>query len=338
MIAYFVLYSMAAGKFVNEQKIWVKLNEEFRINGREMTLYDSQSAMAMDDFNVAHNANRVTVENKLNVKIYADDQFNFTLWNHRQWVANIVVSSNTAKVNDIYRLMGTRIEMFHTTSVERKLNSNISLELRGEGVLHRVELRLPHSQWFSLFVFGRDVITVRTNGDFFAEKMQCLSRHVSMKTLEYRRGKSDFMFVVENNTAQNALVKCHASNEVGTQTEETANDEQTKINRADLKAAMHEVMKEYRLEAHPWSGYGGAASLEAQADVQENTTAVVKGKAKPEPAESRAETEWSYVYQFNPKPVDQKAVEVRRQNREMFGGLFDMKNSDDGDDEESRLE
>lgn len=334
-----VARSMEADKaksnaFTSEQKVWLKLHEEFRINSRDLVLYDSTAAMGTADFRADHNGNRVTVENKHDVKIYAADRFNFTLGNHNQWVANVIISSNAAKVNEIYRLVGNRVEMFHTTAVERKLVSNIRVELRGEGLLHRIDLRLPHSQWFSVFIFGRSIISVRTNGDYYAEKMQNLSRHVSLRTLEWHRTQKDLRFVIENNQAPNALIKCHASRESETQTEES----EEKLSKADVKAAVKEAIESLHTPQqrvnHPWIECSNQANLMQKMEAPDQLGA--QSLALQEVVEEKADeeiSEWSYVYESKPNKT---LVAIRKENAARFGGLFDVEDSDDGDDEKSR--
>lgn len=318
--------------FVNEQKIWLRLDEPFRIHGREIMLYDSSSGA--EDWRVVHQEYRIAVEKQNNVKIYSNGAFNFTVWNHRQWNANLRVGSNSINVNNMYRVYDRKVEMHHTDSVERNLASGVRLELLGQGVLHRIEMRMPGMKWSSIFIFGRDVLSVRPNGDFYADRMQRAFHHVSQKTMEYEQTKKDLKFVIQTSAPMNEIAKGVVTREFGTQTDAPNDDEKETLTKADVKAAIAEAMTEMKITAsqvHPWNEYAGAASLQAQSELKGESA----NAAKPEPAESHVETEWSYVFRSKPKPVNPRDLEIRQQNQALFGGLFDMKISDDGDDEKS---
>lgn len=309
-------------EFTNEQKIWIKSCEPFRINTREINLYDSRTDTTCK---TTHEEFTISVENN-DIKVYSDEPFSFTVWNHKQWVANVYVGSNMVKINNVYRLMNQKVEMYHTTALERDLSAKLRLELRGEGVLHRLEMRLPGTKWFSMFIFGRDVLTVRTNGDYFTDRMERAFHHVSLKTLEHVRTQKDLKFVIKNQGTTNELVKCHASIDIGTQTE--VEEKEGPVTKADVKAAVEEALSNYREktkhEPHPWNSYeAGAQSLPLQEKI-----------AKKEDTEADSNSQWTYVTTI--KATNPATLAIRKENLKHFGGLFDMVDSDGADDERSK--
>ena len=229
-------------------------------------------------------------------------------------------------VNNNYRLHGATAECVHVNDVVRDLSAGLRLVLLGVGVLHRIDAKMVGGTWFSMFVFGRDILTIRPNGQFLHDRLENAFHHVSAKTLSYERTRQDLQFVISNESNVSRLVKRVDCNDQATQTCQSILPVTAQTLNEAVEQAISKVTAKF---AHPWAmlthqsthtdrNNEGAQSLAAQN--LDSATVASSSRAASREENSRAA---------------QRAREARRANAFQFGGLFDHLTRDNDADDES---
>lgn len=281
---------------------------------------------------------RIVMQNEelLEIQFKPKHKFSLAIHNHQQWATTARVTSDEIDIDGVYKLRHEHLTVMQVSTVERQLLAQIKIVLLATGTFHRVDMKLDHSPWYALFIFGRILHTVRPNGDFYGQVMEKVCNHVSKRTLDFQRTAVDLQFLVGNQVERNALMKRIEAEEKYTQTEEqNAVPEKQAFNMEMVKEAVNDAMETWlkaqpketpipavdNTRSHPWNSdqNAGAKSLLLLSDKKSNDTKTNQKQTEP--------SEWSYAYMSK---VNQQMVDMRNQNRKMFGGLF----AEDADDEE----
>lgn len=304
-------------------RLVVRTVETFEIRTPERAIFHSErSAIPWND---NYGQTQLAIPHEHEIRFKSERTIQFSVWNHKHWLANVTLAHGIITVNNNYRLHGTTAECVHINDVVRDLSAGVRLILLGTGVLHRVDIKMAGGTWFSMFVFGRDILTVRPNGQFLHDRLENAFHHVSAKTLSYERTHQDLQFVISNESNASRLVKRVDCNEQGTQTCHLIQP----VTAQTLNEAVEQAISKITAQcSHPWAMLPrqiattnrdgeGAQSLAAQS--LDSATVASSSQAPSREGNSRAA---------------QRARGARRENLLRFGGLFDyVKRESDADDE-----
>lgn len=313
------------------RRIMLRTAEDFEVRTPERSIFNSFKVDV--PWQNQFERLQMSVPGTREIRMKSSADFRFSLWNHKHWLANVSVSRDMIAINNNYRLHGNVAECVQVNDVVRDLSAGIRVVLLGTGVLHRVDLKLVGGTCFSLFAFGRDILTVRPNGQFLQDRLENAFNHVSTKTLEYERTQNDIKFIVSNQMDPTRLTKRVECKDSGTQTCQMIQLVTAETLQNAVDKAIETVTAKF---AHPWispsrssdagstkmaatvanDGNEGAMSLAAK---DFDAVSVASGMRDTRVEESRAAI---------------RAREAWKENVKRFGGLFEhVSRNSDADDE-----
>lgn len=325
----FFIFHIAALIWAN--RLTIRAYEEFEIHSPNEVMFATSRVGRPWSGQYAHTHVSVVEGNDIRAK--STQPLKFTLWNHRQWVACITVSHGIVKVNENYRLHGATVENVHITDNFRDLSAGVRVVLMGTGVLHRVDLHMPAGTWFSIFIFGRDITTVRPNGQYYETRMENAFNFVSARTLEFERRNQGVQFVIKNQNDASRLVERVKCAEEGTQT--------CQLTELVTMSALTEAITQAIENVHLMTSRA-ASTVDGRSDVVQP-----EGAANEQTAHEDAEGAQSLLMQGEVashsgqtarksaearRRAEEKARQIRKENFERFGGLFDLKPGSDSSD------
>lgn len=119
----------------------------------------------------------------------ADDAFTVSLCNHSRWVTNIHVDAQKVAIGNVAQARpGQIVTLFVTEAEPRNMQTTFKLENGSDIMLKRIDVRGHNTQWFSIFSHNMNLLMVRPNGDWVAERMTYLTDQMINQAINnYRR-------------------------------------------------------------------------------------------------------------------------------------------------------
>lgn len=134
---------------------------------------------------------KIKTDGKGNVEIRyeAGDTFIIGLFNNSRWVTNVYIDPSNVKIGNIAKAQPGQIAIAHTVQHEmRNVHGTFKIEDRSDTMLKRIDLRAYNTPWFSVFSHQNNMLMVRPNGDWVAEKLLYMTDQVTTQAINnYRR-------------------------------------------------------------------------------------------------------------------------------------------------------
>lgn len=322
------------------QQLSIRFHEDFKIKDAESVLFDS--CAGAQEIQMMIGDTQLEMRQRGQILLSASRHFDFGLWNHNQWLARCFVKANRMQVNNTHKVGGDCVEVKHVTVSDRNLSSRLRFELNNEGVVHKIDFKLPGTCCFTMFVFGRNIINITPNGEFFEAQLLKMCQFVSHRTLDSKRQR-DPPFIVRNDGDPNKVVRWVEAVDGQTQTEPGSDRTQEMISAVTnaIGGAMAKWSAENQRPHHPWFNAPPLSLDMVSPKVSESKSEAATGAIKKVKSgigreqsaagnRIRSCSPWSYVVESK---KDEELVHQRRRAKEMFGDLFSAWDKQPGDED-----
>lgn len=125
----------------------------------------------------------------INIAYDASDAFTIGLFNNSRWVTTVYIGPNKLDVGNVSKAHLGQVTTVRTTQSEtRNVHTTFKIENRSDTMLKRLDMQGHETQWFSVFSHNANLLMVRPNGDWVAEKLLYMTDQVATQAINnYRR-------------------------------------------------------------------------------------------------------------------------------------------------------
>lgn len=124
----------------------------------------------------------------VNIAYEADAAFTVGLYNHSRWVTNLYIDPNNLNIGNVGQALPGRVTTMHITQPEaRNVYTTFALQNCSDTMLKRLDVRGYGTPWFSVFSHNTNMLMVRPNGDWVAEKLLYMTDQVATQAINNHR-------------------------------------------------------------------------------------------------------------------------------------------------------
>lgn len=125
----------------------------------------------------------------VSIEYDANDTFTVGLFNNSRWITSLSIDPMAIDIGNTVRAHQAQVSTRHVTQNEaRNVYTTFKVENRSEVMLKRLDVLGHGMKWFSVFSHNANLLMVRPNGDWVAEKMLYLIDQTTTQAINnYRR-------------------------------------------------------------------------------------------------------------------------------------------------------
>lgn len=118
-----------------------------------------------------------------------NDAFAVALFNNSQWVTNLYIDEKGLNIGNVSRAQAMQVATLHVTKNEpRNVYTTFEVENKSEALMKRLDIKGHATSWFSVFSHKADMLMVRPNGNWLAEKLLYFTDQLTTQAINnYRR-------------------------------------------------------------------------------------------------------------------------------------------------------
>lgn len=153
----------------------------------------------------------------------ATDTFTLGLFNHSRWCTTIYVTPTRLLIGNVAKVEGDQVTTRYVKQKEaRNVLTTFKIENQYDSLLKRLDVQGHDTQWFSVFSHNANLLMVRPNGDWLAEKLLYLTDQMATQAINnYRRSNGRDVLSSTNTVVARRLQASQTSTKsVQSQTEE----------------------------------------------------------------------------------------------------------------------
>lgn len=130
-----------------------------------------------------------------------DDAFTVALFNNSRWVTNLYIEANSLNIGHTGQAKNLQVVTLHVTKNEaRNVFTTFKVESRSDALLKRIDVKGHNTSWFSVFSHNANVLMVRPNGDWVAEKIQYYTDQLTTQAINNYRRSNGQVILSSNDT------------------------------------------------------------------------------------------------------------------------------------------
>lgn len=164
-----------------------KVHDQACLKSQELVLLDSSWINQVMLYDNGKYRLSLTGNERFDIDYARGTSFSVVVYNHQHYICHIYINRDGVSIDGIYELDQNRVAIHQANAVERRLTGMFKLELAGTGPVYRIDIKYENSVWFGMFIFGRRLLNVRPNGDFYQLGLEELMSVVSRRALENQR-------------------------------------------------------------------------------------------------------------------------------------------------------
>lgn len=189
------------GKAVEFYQLKLKAIGESKLSLLNVLVTDTKQAMRLEKrANKRKYIIHTDGDGMVTIVYEPDDAFAVSLFNRSRWVTNLHVEGEIVKIGNTAQAQASQVSTERVTKNEtRNMKTTFKLENCDDALLERLDKKGNSTSWFSVFSHGSDLLMVRPNGDWLAEKMQYLTDQMITKAINnYRRSNGQEVLSSDN--------------------------------------------------------------------------------------------------------------------------------------------
>lgn len=131
----------------------------------------------------------------------AEDEFEIALFNRSRWVTNAKIGANHIDIGHNHQAKADQVTVTYVkTAGARNVLTLFKIENHSETPLKRIDMRGFGVNWFTIFSNGDNLLMVRPNGDYAAEKLQVMMDQMATAAVNNHRRSEGKHVLVSNDT------------------------------------------------------------------------------------------------------------------------------------------